>query len=1503
MALAMAGFTTVTAIAGTPGLDAPVAIGPFLNQSFPEAEPTGASQWSVQETYTGININLPMHLMPYPGTNKLLCIAKEGRIFLFDDNATATVADTFLDLRSQTFTSSDCGMTWLVCHPEFGQSASPNRDYVYITYKWKPAGGNGHEAYWRLSRFTVILQSGKPVANPASEQILIQQYDRQEWHDSGCMMFGPDGYLYVGIGDEGGANDEYNDGQKINERLFSGILRIDVDQKVTSHAIRRQPTQLTMPAGWPNSFTANYKIPADNPFNDVSGSRLEEFYAMGLRNPYRFSYDPVTNRTWIGDVGQDTREEIDILTAGGNYGWPFREGSIARPTGPQPPVVPNPLTGTLVEPVWDSPHGTDGCVVGGFVYRGAAFPYLTGKFISVDNVNSHIRAHELNGAVATNQILTAMPSGGVYSGTSTIGRDAAGEPIFIKINGTGVRGRFFKLVATPIVPPTRAGWFRFEEQAVANTSGFVSENPDNATINSLPRGVPLLAYDNETTNSANAKFTPGNGLTPTGSTASISGVRLAKAVGTTRPGNSNGDLYTPVKLGVINDFTVELSFRPAAGSLASGYQTFLGVDGLTGTAIQPFRLMRYGANDTTMLPFAIQNGDLILDVRTVNPATSQWTSVAIKVLAAASFTADQWYHMAIVGNVSAGTLTVFSHNPATGIYTQIGQATGYVGNLQAGAWTVGRGHNSGNPTDWVTDTTFDEVRLSDNALPPSKFLYGSEPFVPVIPPTDPPPTLSQTGAFSNLATLTPAPGVVPYGVNAPLWSDGAEKMRWIALPNDGIHDTPAEKIKFLPESNWTFPPGTVFIKHFELPVDDTNPSILRRLETRFVIVPTTGEPYGLTYKWRADGSDADLLPGGSSEVIDIATTGGGTRQQTWEYPSRGDCRICHNGNADYILGVKTQQLNGNFSYPLTGRTANQLETFGALGWFSNDYRADLVPWMLQSHHLAQATASLADRARSYLDSNCSQCHQPGGVRAYFDARYTTPLDEQGLVNGELETSYGDPSNRVIVPGDPNHSILLLRLGSVAEIKMPPLAKHVVDQAAVGLLTEWINSLGTGPSVALSTPSPPTGPFTLDVHFSQSVTGLTADDFEITGASIGSLTGTGADYAIQVIPAGFGTVTVKLPAARATNGGGLDNYASALFSREITDPYLVSWLKLDDGAGSVAVDSSATGSNGSLIAMTSASWIPGHFGGALAFDSTDQRVIVQNPVGTDFTLSFWMKATAAFPLTDAPASGAAIVNADVGGAANDFIIAGTRNASGVNRISFQTGQAGGSNSILHGTTPVNSGQWIHIAVTRIRTSGAMKIYVNGLLENSMNGSTAFLTGNSVISIGATPGVAARSYEGQLDEIRMFSRALDAAEIVALGTGPAPAPPYSLWVESWLPGIYHLHGPGLDPEGDGLTNFGEFAFGGDPLAHGVIPTPLERAADGSVTLSYRARKAPAGAVYSVRVSADLAQWTDAAPDITATVTQNILGTDYEWVTVTYLPPTAAGPNLYFRIQTTH
>jgi glucose/arabinose dehydrogenase len=186
-------------------------------------------------------------------------------------------------------------------------------------------------AYWRLSRFTV--PDGQMAADANSEVVLVQQFDQQMWHDAGCMMFGPDGFLYFSCGDEGGANDQYNATQTLSERLMSGIFRIDVNQNpALSHAIRRQPFHHpAMPAGWPESYTTNYFVPNDNPFVNTNGANLEEYYALGFRQPYRFSRDPVTGLIWVADSGQSTREEIDILVPGANYRWAYREGTFAGP--------------------------------------------------------------------------------------------------------------------------------------------------------------------------------------------------------------------------------------------------------------------------------------------------------------------------------------------------------------------------------------------------------------------------------------------------------------------------------------------------------------------------------------------------------------------------------------------------------------------------------------------------------------------------------------------------------------------------------------------------------------------------------------------------------------------------------------------------------------------------------------------------------------------------------------------------------------------------------------------------------------------------------------------------------------------------------------------------------------------------------------------------------------------------------------------------------------------
>jgi len=331
----------------------------------------------------------------------------------------------------------------------------------------------------------------------------------------------------------------------------------------------------------------------------------------------------------------------------------------------------------------------------------------------------------------------------------------------------------------------------------------------------------------------------------------------------------------------------------------------------------------------------------------------------------------------------------------------------------------------------------------------------------------PPALLSQTGVFSDLHTLTPLPGLIPYDLVVAFWSDGAVKSRLVAIPN--------RKIAFSAVDEWRFPPGTVFVKTFELPVDEAEPSVKRRLETRLLVCAADGSVYGVVYKWRDDGSDADLLQGSLIENVQIRTRSGGTRQQPWYYPSRKDCLVCHNARAGGVLGVKTRQLNRVYAYP-SGAARNQLEAWNDLQLFTPSL-TDTDPATLPRLAAADDTSrSLEDRARSYLDANCAQCHRPGGTVAYFDARYPTPRDRQNIVDGPVLIDEGIDHPRVVAPHDIWRSIAYMRVNTLDDIKMPPLARETIDGAGVRLLGAWIDSLPGQPVLAPPAISPVGGDF-------------------------------------------------------------------------------------------------------------------------------------------------------------------------------------------------------------------------------------------------------------------------------------------------------------------------------------------------------------------------------------------------------------------------------------------
>lgn len=318
------------------------------------------------------------------------------------------------------------------------------------------------------------------------------------------------------------------------------------------------------------------------------------------------------------------------------------------------------------------------------------------------------------------------------------------------------------------------------------------------------------------------------------------------------------------------------------------------------------------------------------------------------------------------------------------------------------------------------------------------------------PVPDAPRLLSSLPAFDDVATLDLSDAAIPYNL-VRFWSDGALKYRWIFVPEN-------ETIAFSAQTDWDFPVGTVLMKHFELPLDETDPSVTTRLETRFLVKGDDSDWYGLTYKWLKNQTDAVLLTTEDATEYTIQTATG-SRKQTWNFPSRDQCLQCHSSGSGWALGPRTHQLNRDLTYPSTGVTDNQLRTWNHLGLFSPSLSESQIPGYLSGSDYEDITRSLEDRARTWIDSNCSSCHRPEtGNRAMFDARLTIPLAQQGLINGTAADDLGVPGAKLIKPGEPEASVVFLRAATIGGPAMPPLAKELVDERGLELLEEWIKRI-------------------------------------------------------------------------------------------------------------------------------------------------------------------------------------------------------------------------------------------------------------------------------------------------------------------------------------------------------------------------------------------------------------------------------------------------------------
>ena len=306
-----------------------------------------------------------------------------------------------------------------------------------------------------------------------------------------------------------------------------------------------------------------------------------------------------------------------------------------------------------------------------------------------------------------------------------------------------------------------------------------------------------------------------------------------------------------------------------------------------------------------------------------------------------------------------------------------------------------------------------------------------------------PTRLSETTLFDDVVALTPSQRLVPYEINSPLWSDGAVKQRWISVPI-------GTQVSVADDGSFVFPVGTVLVKQFDLPATVIPQGLTRRLETRVLVVGAQNT-YGLSYRWNAWGTDAELVYEPADQLI-TDSSGGGDR--TWHYPGFGQCWACHRAE-NRVLGFTAQQLHRD----------DQLEVLAGRGVFTQATIANLPPGLPRP---SDTSATLEQRATAYLAANCSSCHHPGasfqGGDETWNALPGVPLAERGLVrapnhNGPVGTALNLRFAPLIAPGHPENSFLLARMKSTnPDLRMPPLARNLVDPDGVALIEAWIRSM-------------------------------------------------------------------------------------------------------------------------------------------------------------------------------------------------------------------------------------------------------------------------------------------------------------------------------------------------------------------------------------------------------------------------------------------------------------
>ena len=927
--------------------------------TLPDAPP--ASIIEIENAFAGLSFSSPLCLRsPLGETRRLFVCEKGGDLELIPDvTASSPVKTVFLDLdqilssRGETLlTSSEQGLLSVAFHPDY-----ENNGLFFIVYNVRSGSVN----YQRVARWH-DPDITDTIADPTSERVLIEMINGAGNHNGGDLQFGPDGYLYVSWGDEGNQNDSLNNSQYLTKDFWSSIIRIDVDLEAEDYTASDgsgSDDQNVRPNSHPAVKLVNgnplYEIPFDNPwlgatnFNGVSVNSTQtrtEFFAVGLRNPWRMSFDG--DELWVGDVGQGAREEVTIATIGSNHGWGWYEGDLSGPKFNNTINGASRTNSSHKLPVWDYTHGAaefqGRSITGGFVYRGSNIPELFGKYVFSDYVSGNIWSLERTETPGEPNVERIAGDTGIVG----FGPDPSNGDILL---ADILSGRISRLVARDFDPSF----------------------PDTLTETGIFLNVPDL--------------TPSAGLVP-----------------------------YDVNLPFWSDYAIK--------------QRWFAIKNTDD-------LINYSKDN----PWTFPNGMIWvkhfdLEMERGNPATKKRVETRVIVR---NQTPE---NVELTTLVSEGAQTRYLVPTNASL-----QSTWMMPDFDDTAWATasfgigydegstylplfGTGGNLGNGLNSQNTSIY--LRLSFDVSDPDSFDQ-----------------LTLRMKFDD--------GFVAYLNGQPIASANAPTtLAYNSGATLNNSDTNAVSFQDFDISNFisSLQEGTNVLAIQGLNDGITSSDMLISPELVGEKLQYTEGIYGLSYKWNDAGTEANLV-GSAGENIDFEiTTPDGVINQTWSIPSRASCLACHTPEAGHALSFNTSQLN----HPgeIEGTSGNFLSQLFFSGYLDQDPGN---PVTLPKHIAPQDDQySLEARVRSYLDVNCAYCHQDPGIQPLsWKGNSELTMAQTGLINGLLSAGTNHPEDRLIVPGNPDRSVILSRTAaSNGYTRMPPIASNQSDDSAIQLLTAWIN---------------------------------------------------------------------------------------------------------------------------------------------------------------------------------------------------------------------------------------------------------------------------------------------------------------------------------------------------------------------------------------------------------------------------------------------------------------